>query len=102
MEFVTILSDKEHCREIAVLIAIIIFSLSITIVYIIFMGFHRSYQGFIIVKLKKTKSLEMPIQRKMSQNMKNVLDKLTTFSLCSILFLRQVSSYSHPHVLYTE
>lgn len=38
----------------------------------------------------------------MSQNMKNVLDKLTTYILCSFLFLREVSSYSHPHVQYTE
>lgn len=38
----------------------------------------------------------------MSQNMKNVLDKLTTYTLCSFLFLRQVPSYSHPRVQYTE
>lgn len=79
--------------------AIIIFSLSITVVYIIFMGFQWSYQGFYNSQIKKkTKSLEMAIQRKVSQNMENVLDKLTTYILCSFLFSGEVPFYSHPHV----
>lgn len=85
-------------RSTTELMAITIFSLYITVVYIIFMGFQWSCQGFYNGQIKKTKYLEMPIQRKVSQNMENVLDKLTTYILCSFLFSKEVAFYSHPHV----